>query len=113
MDKKKKLRGNIVFSTNAHWQPDQEENIEENLPPQKQPVKVKLDKKHRAGKTVTVIEGLTMSEKQIEDFSKKLKTLCGSGGSFKENVIIIQGDHTQKIINFLHKEGFILAKKVN
>lgn len=113
MDKKKKLPGNIVFSTNTDWQPEQEENIEENLPPQKQPVKVRLDKKHRAGKIVTVIEGFIMSEKQIENLSKKLKTLCGSGGSSKDSLIIIQGDHIQKIINCLHKDGFILAKKVN
>ena len=112
MNKKNKTFGNIVFSTNNDWQPEQEEIISENILPQKQPVKVRTDKKHRAGKIVTLVEGLVMSQSQIEDLTKRLKSHCGSGGSLKEQVIIIQGDHTQKIVEWLHKNGFILAKKI-
>ena len=113
MDKKKKIGGNIVYSTSTDWHPEHDESVQENLPPQKQPVKVRLDKKHRAGKTVTMIEGLVMNENEFENLAKKLKSHCGSGGSSKENVIIIQGDHIQKIIDWLHKNDFILAKKSN
>lgn len=113
MNKKNKPFGNIVFSTNTDWQPEQEENITENLLPQKQLVKVRTDKKHRAGKIVTLVEGLVMSQSQIEDIAKRLKSHCGSGGSLKDQVIIIQGDHTQKIIDWLRKNDFILAKKIS
>lgn len=111
MSKKNKAFGNIVFSTNTDWQPEQEENITQNLIPQKQTVKVRTDKKHRAGKIVTLVEGLVMSQFQIEDLTRRLKSHCGSGGSVKDQVIIIQGDHTQKIVDWLRKNDFILAKK--
>lgn len=112
MNKKNKPFGNIVFSTNNNWQPEQEENITGNLLPQKQPVKVRTDKKHRAGKIVTLVEGLVMSQSQIEELTKRLKSYCGSGGSLKDQIIIIQGDHSQKIVDWLHKNDFIMAKKI-
>ncbi|MFS8083211.1 MAG: translation initiation factor [Ginsengibacter sp.] len=113
MDKKKNRLGNIVYSTSNDWQPEHDNSVQENLPPQKQLGRVRLDKKHRAGKTVTIIEGLVMNENEFENLAKKLKSYCGSGGSSKDNVIIIQGDHIQKIIDWLHKNGFILSKKTN
>ncbi len=113
MNKKNKPFGNIVFSTNNDWKPEQEENITENLLPQKQPVKVRTDKKHRAGKIVTLVEGLLMNEQEMQALEKRLKSYCGSGGSLKDQVIIIQGDHKQKIVDWLHKNDFKLAKKFN
>lgn len=113
MDKKKNLAGNIVYSTNAAWKPEEAESTKEYLPATQQPVKVKLDRKQRAGKIVTLIEGLALNKNEFEDLAKRLKSYCSSGGSSKDDVIIIQGDHQQKIINWLHKSGFILAKKAN
>ncbi|MEO6869102.1 MAG: translation initiation factor [Ginsengibacter sp.] len=112
MSKKNRPFGNIVFSTNNDWQPEQEKNITESLLPQQQMVKVRTDKKHRAGKIVTLVEGLVMNQVQIEELTKLLKSYCGSGGSVKDQVIIIQGDHSQKIVDWLHKNDFVRAKKI-
>ena len=52
------------------------------------------------------------SEKDIEDLGKKLKTVCGTGGSVKDGEIIVQGDHRDKIAQWLEKNGYIKTKKL-
>lgn len=102
----------IVYSTSDNFKPELEEEDMESLDPGKQLLKVRLDKKQRGGKTVTLIEGLQMSEQDIEDVARQLKTHCGGGGSAKNGEIIIQGDHRDKIVQWLTKKGFSKAKKI-
>jgi translation initiation factor 1 len=111
---KKKLytNGGIVYSTAENFNSINEENIEEFLPPDEQLLKVVLDKKHRGGKVVSIIKGFFMSESEIEAMSKKLKSFCGAGGSAKENEIIIQGDHREKILQWLLKNGYSKSRKI-
>jgi len=71
-----------------------------------------LDKKHRGGKVVSIIKDFSMKEDEIELLGKKLKTFCGSGGSVKDNEIIIQGDHREKILQWLLKNGYSKARKI-
>ena len=52
-----------------------------------------------------------MKEVEIENVAKQLKTFCGTGGSSKNNEIIIQGDHREKILQWLVKNGYIKSKK--
>lgn len=109
--KNSKNTGGIVYSTSADFKPEvEEENI--SVDPAQQHLKVRLDRKQRGGKTVTLIEGLQMSEQEIENMSRQLKTHCGGGGSAKNGEIIIQGDHREKIVQWLIKNGFTKAKKV-
>ena len=111
---KKKINtpGGIVYSTSPHCKMEEEKNSVEILSKNQQPLRIILDKKHRAGKVVTIIYGFQMAEKEIETLSKQLKSFCGSGGSLKDNEIIIQGDHRDKVLQWLLKKGYVKAKKV-
>ncbi len=81
-----------------------------SLPPHQQKLKVSCDKKGRRGKVVTVISGFSLSEADLHDLAKSLKTLCGAGGTVKnENsvqVIEIQGDHRTKLVEKLTILGY-------
>jgi len=55
------------------------------------------DRKHRGGKTVTVITGALGSESEVAALAQQLKKLCGSGGTVKEGNIEIQGDHCDTV----------------
>ncbi len=110
---KKKLynKDGIVYSTDSNFRPEeQEENT--TLPVQEQLLKVRLDAKHRGGKMVTLIEGFSGTEADIELLGKKLKTYCATGGSVKNNEIIIQGDNREKALSWLKKMGYQKAKKL-
>ena len=111
---KKKINtsGGIVYSTSSDFKIEENEDSRETLPIDQQALKIILDKKHRAGKVVTIIYGFQMAEKEIETLSKQLKSFCGSGGSLKDNEIIIQGDHRDKVLQWLLKKGYVKAKKV-
>ena len=74
------------------------------------PVRVGRETKGRAGKGVTVVTGLGLPLEQIELLAKTLKKQCGSGGTVREGIIEIQGDHRDTIVAALAKQG-IDAKK--
>ena len=105
--------GGLVYSTDPNFKP-LENNFEEQetILPAQQKIKIRLDKKHRAGKAVTLIEGFTGKEADIEDMGKKLKTFCGTGGSVKDGEIIVQGDNRDKVLQWLQKNGYSNAKKI-
>jgi len=111
---KKKLfnKGGIVYSTASDFNFPEEKKWDESLPKNEQLLKIKLDKKHRAGKIVTIVDGFAMKEEEIENVAKQLKKFCGSGGSAKNNEIIIQGDHKDKILQWLVKNGYTKSKKI-
>ncbi len=73
-------------------------------------VRVSRETKGRKGKCVTLIKGLDMDAVTLALMSKKLKAMCGSGGTVKEGVIEIQGDHIERILDYLKKQG-VKAKR--
>lgn len=105
--------GGLVYSTDPNFKPGGA-NIEEEetILPAQQKIKIRLDKKHRAGKAVTLIEGFTGMEKDREELGKKLKTFCGTGGAVKDGEIIVQGDNRDKVLHWLQKNGYARAKKI-
>ena len=108
----KKDRLNVVYSTNPNFEYEAEENSEqETLPNQQQKLYVSIDKKQRAGKEVTLIEGFVGSEEDLKDLGKTLKSKCGVGGTVKDMEIIIQGNFRDKIIELLKKEGYQTVRK--
>jgi translation initiation factor 1 len=102
----------FVYSTDPGFSFEDEQSAMETILPAQQKLKVRLDTKHRAGKAVTLVNGFVGTEEDLEELGKKLKSFCGTGGSAKDGEIIIQGDQREKIISWLVKNGFILAKKI-
>ncbi|MGY8984912.1 MAG: hypothetical protein ACKVHG_10030, partial [Sphingomonadales bacterium] len=66
--------------------------------------------KGRKGKGVTLIKGLHTDVANLVLMSKKFKVMCGSGGTVKEGIIEIQGDHVERILDYLKKQG-VRAKR--
>ena len=103
----KKNKKGIVYSTNPDFEYEYEdEEIEETLPPEKQKLRVELDRKKRKGKQVSLVTGFVGTEDDLKDLSKILKTKCGVGGSAKDGEIVIQGDHRKKIGDILTGLGY-------
>ena len=67
---------------------------------------VRLDRKGRGGKTVTVIEGLQLPAEDSEKLLKQLKTKFGTGGAVKNGALEIQGDHCDGIMAELGRMGY-------
>lgn len=77
-----------------------------SLPPQEQTVYLHRDTKGRGGKAVTLVKKLVLSEGDIKELATKLKQVCGSGGTVRDGVIEIQGEHREKIAETLKKMGY-------
>ncbi len=93
----------FVYSTNPELMKEEVKEEKETLPPHLQKLRVKLDTKQRAGKVVTLVEGFAGSSEDAETLGKTLKTKCGTGGSVKDNVILIQGDYKNKVVQLLQQ----------
>ena len=69
-------------------------------------IQVQREVKGRKGKTVTTVSGFQINADELKNLATKLKRHCGTGGSVKDGVIIIQGDHRDTLITELKKGGF-------
>lgn len=102
-----KDRLNVVYSTNPDFVYDTgEESEPETLEPSRQNLKVSIDRKQRAGKTVTLVQGFVGTDDDLKDLAKMLKNKCGVGGSSKDGEILIQGDFKQKVYDLLVAAGY-------
>lgn len=73
-------------------------------------VRVSRETKGRAGKGVTLVRGLDLDDAALTGLGKQLKTLCGSGGTVKDGVIEVQGDHCERLIEALKAKGFTVKR---
>lgn len=110
--KSKKNRIGVVYSTNPNHDYSYNEKEEmEDLPSHQQKLRVMIDRKQRRGKEVTLVTGFVGTSDSLKDLGKLLKTKCGVGGSAKNGEILIQGNHRDKIVDILIKEGYKNTKK--
>ena len=102
----------MVFSTAADWTTaTDEQEPTTSVDPNATTLYISLDRKQRAGKPVTMVEGLEHDGMALMTTGKELKALCGAGGAVKEGAILVQGDHREKVINFLETKGFRIKRK--
>jgi translation initiation factor 1 len=112
MAKQKKERINVVYSTNPNYQYEEEhDEVQDTLSNNQQVLYVSIDKKQRAGKEVTLIEGFVGQEDDLKELGKLLKSKCGVGGTVKDGEILIQGNFRDKIIEILQKEKYGVKRK--
>ncbi len=110
MNKNKKNRTGVVYSTNEDYSYDYDENQDQpTLANNLQKLKVHLER-YKGNKAASVVKGFEGTEEDLKALAKKLKSSCGVGGSAKNGEIIIQGDHRDKIIAILQEDGY-QAKK--
>ena len=104
-------RSKLVYSTGSLL-PRKEKPAEKSVNPAQQKaaaarnVIVRLERKQRGGKSVTVIEGLRIPEKEKETLLKQLKTGLGTGGTLRDASLEIQGDRRDAVMAALTKMGF-------
>jgi translation initiation factor 1 len=68
-------------------------------------VRVSRESKGRGGKTVTLVRGLALDDGALAKLAQQLKTACGSGGTVKDGVIEVQGEHRDRIADLLRAQG--------
>ena len=81
-------------------------NTTTSLPPQQQTIYLHRDSKNRGGKGVTLLKGFVLTEADMGSLAKTLKQACGSGGTIKDGIIEIQGEHRDKIAKILRELGY-------
>ena len=108
-----KKRLGVVFSTNPNFTYTEDITQEcQTLSPDKQKLIVKIDRKGRAGKQVTLIQGFIGHDDDLAELGRTLKMKCGVGGSTKDGEITIQGDFRDRVVNLLTQMGY-KAKRGN
>ena len=109
IDRKKRI--GVVYSTNPDYEySDDSQEEADTLPKNQQKLRLNMERAGRGGKTVTLVKGFVGSEDDITSLCKLLKQKCGVGGSVKDGEIIIQGDHRQRLVEILKKEGYTQTK---
>lgn len=103
-----KSRLGVVYSTNPDFRYQQEavEEQQQTLEPSKQRLVVRIDRRQRAGKQVTLVEGFVGSSDDLAALAKTLKTKCGVGGTAKDGEITVQGDFRDKVVSLLQGMGY-------
>ncbi|WP_394754929.1 translation initiation factor Sui1 [Rhodoferax sp.] len=73
-------------------------------------VRVSRETKGRAGKGVTLVRGLALEPLALAALAKQLKAACGSGGTVKDGVIEVQGEHCARVLEMLASQGFVVKR---
>ena len=109
-----KSRLGVVYSTNPDFQYEtaSPEAEADTLPPERQRLTVRIDRRQRAGKQVTLVDGFVGRADDLAALAKTLKTKCGVGGTAKDGQITIQGDLRDKLVALLTGMGY-QAKRGN
>jgi translation initiation factor 1 len=113
-----RVHGRLVYSTGAGricpgcgWPADNcqcSKSAKHESIPARIVAKLRVEKKGRGGKTVTVVDGLPRNAAFLKDLSQELKRACGAGGTVSDGAIELQGDLRDRIRGVLAKKGFVV-----
>ncbi len=107
---KKNTFGGFVFSTDPNFKTEPEEEPTEEIPNTNQALRIWLER-GKGGKEATVVKGFVGPVAKLEELAKLLKNKCAAGGNAKDGVIIVQGDHRDKVLKLLLDLGYKNVKK--
>ncbi len=79
-------------------------------PPEKQILRIRTEKR-KAGRVVTLVTGVANESDVLPQLLTKLKNACGAGGTIEDDVLVLQGDHQDKLSGMLTQLGYRLSKK--
>lgn len=83
---------------------------QKNAPKSDGIVRIQRETKGRKGKGVTLISGIPLEQDELKALAKSLKQKCGTGGTVKNRVIEIQGDHRDLLLTLLQEKGWKVKK---
>lgn len=95
----------VVYSTNPDFKLNEEDENDDLKSPSEQTLYLKLERL-KGNKIATIIENFKAKESDIADLAKMLKNKCGTGGSHKDGIIIIQGEKRQQVNDILISLGY-------
>lgn len=109
-----KSRLGIVYSTDPdfNYETASDEEVS-TLSPERQKLRVGIDRKGRGGKQVTLVTGFVGSGDDLSELARTLKVKCGVGGSAKDGEIVIQGDFRDRVVSLLQSLGYSNVKRSN
>lgn len=109
MTAKKRPKG-IVYSTKSDFEYSYDDAVErETLPPSEQDLRIHLQRL-KGNKMMSIVRGFIGTEEDLKQLGKTLKSACGVGGSVKDGEIMLQGDHRDKLLSLLEKDGYKVKK---
>lgn len=73
-------------------------------------VRVSREKQGRGGKVVTVVRGLDLDPEALAAYGRQLRSACGSGGTAKDGVLEVQGDHVERVMALVQAEGRVVKR---
>lgn len=71
---------------------------------------VRVSHEGRGGKAVTVVRGVPLDAAGLADLGKRLRAACGSGGTLKDGVLEVQGDHVERVMTLLKAQGWVVKR---
>ena len=95
----------LVYSTDNSLITENQETTGDNSMNMVQNIRLHLDRK-KGGKIATVIKGFVQTDDRLKNLAKRIKRQCASGGSIKNNEIIIQGNKRDLVKTILEEEGY-------
>jgi translation initiation factor 1 len=104
------MQNKIIFSTNRSLDLTEKKQEPETLLPAQQTLYLSLER-GKGGKVATLIEGFIGTETDLEALGKTLKNKCGTGGTVKDGIILIQGEKREQLIALLQGLGYKTKKK--
>lgn len=107
---KRNTIGGFVFSTDPDYTPEEDSDPDTTLSNDKQVLRVWLER-GKGGKESTVIKGFIGPADTLAELARVLKNKCAAGGNAKDGVIIVQGNHRDKIVQLLQDLGYANTKK--